>query len=120
MPFRKRPAIPGGIDVRSRVIANEGNEIFVSAAGAWEIATMHRLGKLRGLPELPSRFPELVAADGFARLPMTYLHSLHAGGYASVRRDPFDRMLAAQSDLESLALVTRDPAFQELGARTLW
>lgn len=115
--FTDDPRLPETV---RQVIANEGNEIFVSAASAWEIATKHRLGKLRGLPELPSRFPELVAADGFAHLPMTYLHSLRAGGYASAHRDPFDRMLAAQSDLESLALITRDPAFKELGARTLW
>lgn len=103
-----------------QMIADEDNEIFVSAASAWEIATKHRLGKLKGLPELPSRFPELIAADGFAHLPITYLHSLRAGGYPTQHRDPFDRMLAAQSDLECLALVSRDPAFKEFGTRTLW
>lgn len=110
-----------GLSATARqVIADESNEVFVSAASAWEIATKCRLGKLAGLPDLPLRLPELIAADGFAHLPMTYLHCLRAGGYAAAHRDPFDRMLAAQSDLESIALVTRDPAFKEFGTRTLW
>jgi hypothetical protein len=89
----------------------------LSAASAWEIATKQRLGKLNGVPEATTRFAELVAADGFAHLPVTYLHSLRAGGYDVAHRDPFDRMLAAQSELESLILVTCDPASPRAGGR---
>jgi PIN domain nuclease of toxin-antitoxin system len=103
-----------------QAVADEGNEVFVSAASAWEIATKQRLGRLPGVPEVARRFPELVAADGFTHLPVTYLHGLRAGGYEISHRDPFDRMLAAQSDLESLILVTRDPAFEVFRIRTLW
>lgn len=101
-------------------IADEANEIFVSAASAWEIATKVRLGKLESVPEAAVRFVELVDADGFAHLPMTHLHALRAGAYAHPHRDPFDRMLAAQSEIESLVLVTRDPAFASFDTRTLW
>lgn len=101
-------------------IADEANEIFVSAASAWEIATKARLGKLEGIPEAAVRFAELVDADGFAHLPMTHLHALRAGAYPHPHKDPFDRMLAAQSELESLVLVTRDPAFTSFGTRTFW
>lgn len=106
--------------VARQLITDESNAVFVSAASAWEIATKYRLGRLAGLPELSSRFSELVAADGFTHLPMTYLHSLRAGGYTTAHRDPFDRMLAAQSDLEALVLLTRDPAFEAFRTRTLW
>ena len=110
-----------GLSATARqVIADESNEVFVSAASAWEIATKCRLGKLAGLPDLPLRLPELIAADGFAHLPMTYLHCLRAGGYAAAHRDPFDRMLAAQAILEGLVLVSSDTAFDALGARRLW
>nr|VFJ51427.1 MAG: PIN domain nuclease, a component of toxin-antitoxin system (PIN domain) [Candidatus Kentron sp. FW]VFJ57634.1 MAG: PIN domain nuclease, a component of toxin-antitoxin system (PIN domain) [Candidatus Kentron sp. FW]VFJ73470.1 MAG: PIN domain nuclease, a component of toxin-antitoxin system (PIN domain) [Candidatus Kentron sp. FW] len=102
------------------IIANEKNDIFVSAASAWEIATKQRIGKLRDVPEATERFSELVYADGFLHLPVTYLHSLRAGSYPNEHRDPFDRMLAAQSDIEKLALVTKDPAFGRFGTRTLW
>jgi PIN domain nuclease of toxin-antitoxin system len=101
-------------------ILDEGNEILVSAASAWEISTKQRLGKLHELPDVASRFAELVAADGFAHLPVNYLHSLRAGGYDVAHRDPFDRMLAAQSELQSLPLMTRDPAFAHFGTQTFW
>jgi len=103
-----------------QLIVESDNRVFVSAASAWEISTKQRLGKLPGVPEAAARFSELVAADGFSHLPITHLHSLRAGGYAADHRDPFDRMLAAQSELERLPLVTRDPAFEAFSIRTLW
>jgi PIN domain nuclease of toxin-antitoxin system len=101
-------------------IGDETNDVFVSAASAWEIATKRRLGKLAGLPQAAARFAELVAADGFHHLPVDYLHGLRAGGYGVAHRDPFDRMLAAQSEIESLPLITRDPAFAAFSITTLW
>ncbi|TDE00268.1 type II toxin-antitoxin system VapC family toxin [Jiangella asiatica] len=101
-------------------IGDEVNEVFVSAASAWEIATKQRLGKLDDVPQAAARYVELVAADGFANLPVTHLHSLRAGGYEVAHRDPFDRMLAAQSELEILRLVTLDDAFEQFGVATLW
>lgn len=101
-------------------IADEANQVFVSAASAWEIATKQRLGKLDDAPQAAARFAELVAADGFAHLPMTHLHCLRAGGYAVDHRDPFDRMLAAQPEIERLTLVTRDPALAWFPCSTLW
>ena len=101
-------------------IADADNQIFVSAASAWEIATKQRLGKLDGVPRAGERFSELVMADGFQHLAVDHRHALRAGGYALEHRDPFDRMLAAQSELEALPLVTRDPAFALFGTRILW
>jgi len=101
-------------------IGDETNDIFVSAASAWEISTKRRLGKLEGLPQAAARFAELVAADGFQHLAVDYLHALRAGAYDVAHRDPFDRMLAAQSEIESLPLVTRDPAFAAFSIPTLW
>lgn len=103
-----------------KAILDQDNEIFVSAASAWEVATKQRLGKLNELPALSESFGELVAADGFTHLPVNYRHSLRAGGYNQGHRDPFDRMLAAQSELEFLPLVTLDPAFALFGTDTFW
>lgn len=102
------------------LIETETNEIWVSAASAWEIATKHRLGKLREAGDAVTRFPELVAADGFAHLPITYPHALRAGSYTGSHRDPFDRMLAAQAELDALVLLTCDSAFSSFGTRIAW
>ena len=101
-------------------IADDRNEVFVSAASAWEVAIKQRLGKLPGLPDAEARFVELVAADGFMTLPMSQHHALRAGGYAQPHRDPFDRMLAAQSEIEGLTLVTCDAALAAFAGRRLW
>ncbi len=104
----------------SRCIANESNEIFASAASAWEIATKHRLGKL-GLPKLTmQRYESLLAADGFEPLAITTGHALLAGSYAQPHADPFDRMIAAQSELEQLPLISSDSAMKQFGIKVLW
>lgn len=103
-----------------RVIADPDHRIYLSAASAWEIATKQRIGKLDGVPHAASRYGELAAADGFEHLPITYLHALRSGGFQVAHRDPFDRMLAAQSELERMPLVTCDPAFALFGIETLW
>ncbi len=61
------------------LFSDEQNAIFVSAASAWEIATKQRIGKLEQLPGVVDRFSELVAADGFIHLPVTYVYFLRAG-----------------------------------------
>lgn len=104
-----------------KIILDMNNEILISAACAWEIATKYRLGKLDEAAEAAVRFNELVSADGFTHLPITHAHALRAGAYVCNHRDPFDRMLAAQSELESLPLLSCDPVFaREFGVVTLW
>lgn len=101
-------------------IADESNIIFVSAATAWEIATKLRLGKLDQAAGACDRFTELIAADGFSLMPIEACHALKAGSYRVAHRDPFDRMLAAQSALEGIQLLTRDPAFKQFGTDVYW
>lgn len=102
------------------LIQDEANEVLVSAVSAWEIATKYRLGKLDIGRDAVARFDELVTLDGFSHLPVSYLHALRAGGLLNDHRDPFDRMLAAQSLIEGVPLVTRDTAFDALGTATIW
>jgi len=107
-------------DAARAAIADESNVIFVSAATAWEIATKHRLGKLDKAAGAFERFTELVAADGFSLMPVEACHALKAGSYAVSHRDPFDRMLAAQSSVEGMKLVTRDSAFKQFRTAVFW
>ncbi len=102
------------------LLLDEGTEAFVSSASAWEVATKVRLGKLGDVAAAVPRFAELLAADGFLTLAITQEHALRAGGFDVSHRDPFDRMLAAQSELDKLPLLTRDPAFALFGTQTLW
>lgn len=99
---------------------DESNTILVSAASVWEISTKYRLGKLPIADKAIKQFHTLVEADGFENLPMTWQHSLLAGSYVSEHRDPFDRMLAAQSEIEKVSLVTCDPAFAGFGTTVFW
>jgi PIN domain nuclease of toxin-antitoxin system len=57
---------------------------------------------------LPASFDEGVDASGFERLPITFAHAARAGALPRHHRDPFDRMLIAQAQVEGLTLVTRD------------
>lgn len=102
------------------LIGDANNEIMVSAASAWEIATKHRLGKLDEAAEAVVCFEDLVAADGFTLLPISHRHGLRAGIFQAAHRDPFDRMLAAQAEIESVPLLTLDPAFKQFDIVTIW
>ena len=106
--------------VAREVISDESKVILVSAASAWEIATKYPLGKLPIGEGVVARFNELVEADGFEHLPVTYLHAVKAGKYDVDHRDPFDRMLAAQSALELAPLISCDPAFSAFGTQLVW
>jgi PIN domain nuclease of toxin-antitoxin system len=102
------------------VISDRENRIMVSSASAWEIATKHRLGKLTGVDPLARDVGEWVTRAGFHELTITIAHAHRAGNFPQAHRDPFDRMLAAQSELEAFPLVTSDEAFVPFGARVLW
>ncbi len=101
-------------------IANEDNVIFVSAASAWEITTKARLGKLPGADAVAADVVGSVASQGFSSLEITMLHAQRAGRLPGSHRDPFDRMLIAQAQLEDLALVSNEAAFDAYGVSRLW
>lgn len=102
------------------IVADPGNEIRVSSASAWEISTKFRLGKIPSAAPLMRDMSGWIARAGFAELPVTVSHAHRAGSWTQDHRDPFDRMLAAQSAIEELPLISRDPAFAAFAIRTLW
>lgn len=104
----------------AEAIADDTNVVLVSAASAWEIATKHRIGKLPGAESALGEFHQLIVADGFSHLAISYQHALKAGAFDVEHRDPFDRMLAAQSIIEGATLVTDDAAIKGFRARCLW
>ena len=107
-------------DMASAVLADPGNEILVSAASAWEISTKYRLGKLPDAAVLVQDMPGWLRKAGFRELGISVEHAQRAGVLPPPHRDPFDRMLAAQSLIESLPLVSRDPLFNSFGVSPVW
>ncbi|MCP9848965.1 type II toxin-antitoxin system VapC family toxin [Cyanobium sp. Morenito 9A2] len=94
--------------------------IFVSAASGWELATKVRLGKLPGVESLLLDLPAVLQQQGFQLLAVQLQHGLRAGGYPQPHRDPFDRLLAAQAELEGMHLVSIDSALATFPCRLLW
>ena len=102
------------------LIADPTNEVYVSAASAWEVATKHRLGKLPGAGPLAVDFAREIEAQGFLPLPIALSHGQDAGALDSVPRDPFDRMLVAQALAEKMVLVSNETAFDATGVKRVW
>jgi PIN domain nuclease of toxin-antitoxin system len=98
----------------------DADEVFVSAVSAWETTLKHRYGKLPEAALLVRDFAGLIEADGFRGLDLTIGHAQRAAAYEQAHRDPFDRLLVAQAELEHLVLVSRDPAFDAFGVQRLW
>jgi PIN domain nuclease of toxin-antitoxin system len=101
-------------------IAEETNDVFLSAASAWEITTKYRLGKLPGAAAVAEDIVECVASQGFLELAITLVHGQTAGALPGPHRDPFDRMLIAQAMVERLVLVSNEVAFDSYSVRRLW
>ena len=101
-------------------ITDPATTVLVSAASAWEIATKHRIGKLPGAESAVRKFSELIIADGFSHLAVSYQHALKAGGFDIEHRDPFDRMLAAQAIIEGATLVTDDATMKLFRVKCSW
>lgn len=99
----------------SSAIADPDTLAMVSAATVWEIAIKRALGKL----DAPEPLEDELEAHGFRPLPISVAHAERAGGLPLHHKDPFDRMLVAQAQIEDLVLVTRDPAIGAYEVRTL-
>ncbi|MBM7057894.1 MULTISPECIES: type II toxin-antitoxin system VapC family toxin [Streptomyces] len=78
--------------------------VHLSAVSAWEIAIKQSLGKLDG----PDDLAERVRDSQFTALPITAGHGVRAGRLPALHRDPFDRILVAQAQIEGMTIVTRD------------
>lgn len=95
--------------------------ILVSAVTAFEIATKNHIGKLAEAQRVILAFDDFLQRLGGEHVPVTAHHSLVAGQLRWDHRDPFDRILAAQSIVESVPLVTADPIFASIdGVSTIW
>ena len=103
----------------SSLLETSEHELYLSAASAWEIAIKYSRGKLR-LPEPPSTYvPTRLERLRIQPLPIEQSHALHVASLLPHHRDPFDRILIAQAQLENLQLLTSDPVFAAYDVRTI-
>ena len=101
-------------------IADEANTIFVSAASAWELSTKARLGKLPGAVDVATDVAGCLSQQGFVEMAISILHAQRAGGLRIDHRDPFDRMLIAQAQMEDLPIVSNETTFDGFGVQRIW
>lgn len=103
-----------------RLLEDQATGTVVSAASAWEIATKFRLGKLPGAAAVVADYA--AAINGLQAQPLAIRdhHALLAGSLTQAHRDPFDRLLVAQAEIEGLALVSKDRTLREFGVNLLW
>ena len=103
-----------------RIVEDDMNEVFVSAASAWEICTKFRLGKLPNASEVALNVAGCLTSQGFRPLDIEVADAQRAGLLESHHRDPFDRMIAAQAIARDLPVASIDVALELLGARRIW
>jgi len=106
---------------RAREVIGDGsNELLLSAATGWEIAIKAKLKRIR-LPEPPGHFiSEQMTLNGIQGLPVQMGHALHVYTLPDHHRDPFDRMLVAQSQMENLPILTDDPLISLYRVKIIW
>lgn len=102
------------------LLRDPANALFLSAASAWEIAIKVATGKLR-LPQPPAALiTQWMAEVRMGALPILHAHALRAGELPLHHRDPFDRLLIAQAQIEGLTVLTADREFAKYDVPVHW
>ena len=106
---------------RARQVIEDGaTELFLSVASGWEMAIISRLGKLKVPDDLHSFVAEQVRINAIEVLPIEMIHALHVHALPDHHRDPFDRMLVAQSQIEKMPILTGDPQIALYAVTVIW
>ena len=101
-------------------LGEEKNQLYLSVASIWEIAIKVSLGKLN-LPEPPSEYiPSRMMMLGVTSVDIKGIHAILAASLPYHHRDPFDRMIIAQSQIEQMQIVTADSVFNQYDVNLIW
>jgi PIN domain nuclease of toxin-antitoxin system len=103
-----------------RLCQDPANTVLLSVATIWEMQIKLQLGKLRLSLPLGELVESQQKANDLKILPVLLLHVLALGSLPSYHKDPFDRMLIAQTTVEDAHLVSHDPIFQKYQVRLFW
>lgn len=102
-----------------REMEDAANGLFFSVASIWELAIKVSIGKLR-LSMSPQQLLEALAERDFTELPIEGRHAARVAAIPLHHRDPFDRLLIAQAEIERMTLVSKDPELDAYGIQRLW
>ena len=101
-------------------IGDGRNEIYLSAASAWEIAIKYGKGRLQ-LPQPPDTYvAQRMVHHRFTSLPVALSHALQVFTLPHIHQDPFDRLLVAQSSMENLPLLSADTEIHRYKVDVIW
>ncbi|BAC89712.1 type II toxin-antitoxin system VapC family toxin [Gloeobacter violaceus] len=102
------------------IIENESNETYLSVASIWEISIKARLSRLELIGSPEKVIQDNMYSNGFICLPIEKTHALQIYNLPDYHRDPFDRILIAQSQVENLILLTTDSQIKQYNVATIW
>jgi PIN domain nuclease of toxin-antitoxin system len=107
------------LSVKARTILSNGdNEFFLSAASLWEVALKHT-SSAKDIPVTPEMMQAFCFDSGISALGVSFLHAVRTASLPPIHADPFDRMLIAQAQCESLLLLTHDSEVAKYGSFVL-
>jgi PIN domain nuclease of toxin-antitoxin system len=102
------------------LIEDADNQPFLSMASLWEMAIKLSLGKLTLSEPFDTLIPQQMHLNGIRMLPIEVAHVSAVAALPFHHRDPFDRLLIAQSMVEKIPLVSGDPAFSLYPVQRIW
>jgi PIN domain nuclease of toxin-antitoxin system len=102
------------------IIKDNHNEIYFSAASAWEMSIKSRLGRLTIEGELEPFIVQQLAENSFSPLSITISHSIYTSTLPEIHKDPFDRMIIAQSKVENMSLISKDKNIKKYKVPIVW
>ena len=104
------------LSVRARdVIEDENNDVYLSVASVWEMAIKAGMGRLPLIEPVEAFIPQQLLRTNIQLLPISLVHALHVASLPGHHRDPFDRLLVAQSLIEGLPILSIDATFDAYG-----
>lgn len=102
------------------LIENPDNDRLLSIAGLWEVAIKMSLGKLDLEKPFEELIPHQLELNDIEVLAIKIVHLKKVSSLPFHHRDPFDRLIIAQSLVEQLPIVSIDTKFDEYGIERLW
>lgn len=114
-------ARPEALNPEAAALLGDGDtEVVISAASVWEIAIKSALGKLRVSTTDNDSLFDILERQPVTRLPILHSHARHVAALPPHHGDPFDRILIAQAQVESLPIMTADDQFLRYDLEVIW